>query len=169
MFKTAALPSPCPLIETCEQLICHVRRNLGSSNALIHLKAHETHGFVSFRWYERDFVVKRSLEVFEVKGQNLFATGASMLIHTVLKRAETDRFSAEGIVNSLRTAEDLIADEKQRDAGFKLLANIKAALKKLANSKDEVPHLGVANVRATLPKEVAQTPADPLEAAAARY
>ncbi|MBI2946605.1 MAG: hypothetical protein HYY23_03100 [Verrucomicrobia bacterium] len=154
------------MIETCEQLTHHVRRNLGSSNALTNLKAHETHGFVSFRWYERDFVIKRSLEVFEVKGQNLFATGASMLMHTVLKRAETDRFSAEGIVNSIRTAEDLLADEKQRDAGFKLLSNIKAALKKLAHSKEEVPQFSVANARGALAKEIAPDSADHIEPAA---
>lgn len=152
------------MIETCEQLIQHVRRNLGSSNALAYMKAHEQHGFVSFRWYERDFVIKRSLEVFEVKGQNLFASGASMLMHTVLKRAEIDTFSVEGIVNSIRTAEDMIADEEKRGSGFKLLASIKTALKKLANSKAELSPTCVGNAQ-ELAKEIPRPSANPVEPA----
>jgi hypothetical protein len=151
------------MIETCEQLTCHIRRNLGSSKALTNLKAHETHGFVSFRWYERDFVIKPSLEVFEVKGQNLFASGASMLMHTVLKRAESDRSTAERIANSIRTVEGLLADEKQTEAGFELLANIQAALKKLANSQEEVPSFSAAGARGPVEKEIAQTSATPAE------
>ena len=120
------------MIPNCEQLTHHVRRNLGSAGPLALLKVHEQHGFVSFRWHERDFVVKRSMESFELKGQNLFVTGASMLMQAVLKRAEIDSVAIESIVSSIRAAEGLIGDEKERSAGIKLLANIKAALRRLS-------------------------------------
>ena len=126
------------MIPNCEVLSQHVRRNLGSSGPLALLKVHESHGFVSFRWHERDFVVKRSMESFELKGQNLFVTGASMLLQAVLKKAESDSVTIESLVSSIRAAESLIADEKDRSAGFKLLANIKAALRRLASPRADM-------------------------------
>ncbi len=122
------------MIETSEQLAQHIRQNLPPSNAITGLKVFETQGFVSFRWYERDFVVKRSLEVFEVKNQNLFATGASMLMQSVLTDAQKDGKVVATLVGSIRQAEDLIADEQQRDSGFKLLKSVGTTLKKLGGS-----------------------------------
>ncbi|MBI4663678.1 MAG: hypothetical protein HY735_33165 [Verrucomicrobia bacterium] len=125
------------MIETLEQLTEHVRKHLVPASAISGWKTFEKHGFVSFRWYERDFVVKRSLEVFEVKGQNLLATGASMLMQSALSSAEKDKRVVEAIVNSIVQAEDLISDTQQRDSGFKQLENVKAILRKLGNPRGQ--------------------------------
>lgn len=132
------------MIETSEQLAQYVRQNLVPSSAITGLKIHELHGFLSFRWYERDFVVKKSLEVFEVKGQNLLVTGASMLMNSVLKKAENDAKTIDALVGSIRQAEDLIGDEEQRNSGYNLLTSVKATLLKLANAKP-ASHLAVPN------------------------
>lgn len=130
------------MIETCERLSQYVRHNLGSPKAIALMKVNEQYGFVSFRWYDRDFVVKRTLEVFEVKGQNLLITGASMLLQMILTKAETEGNVVEGIVNSIHQAQDLIADDRQRDSGFKLLGTVKTTLRKLAKHKSETPLSG---------------------------
>lgn len=122
------------MIETSEQLTQHIRQNLAPSNAITGLKVFENQGFVSFRWYERDFVVKRSLEVFEVKNQNLLATGASMLMQSILAAAQKNEKVIQTLVGSIRQAEDLIADEQKRDSGFKLLRTVGTTLKKLGGS-----------------------------------
>ena len=131
------------MIPNCEQLSQHLRRNLGSVGPLALLKVHEAHGFVSFRWHERDFVVKRSMESFEVKGQNLLVTGASILMQAVLRRAESNSVTIEGLVNSIQATESLIKDEKERGAGFKLLANMKATLRRLASHRTDEVSIGV--------------------------
>ena len=150
------------MIETCERLSQYVRHNLGSPNAIALMKVYEQHGFVSFRWYERDFVVKRTLEVFEVKGENLLVTGASMLMQVILTKAETNKNVVEVIVNSIHQAEDLIADDQQRNSGFELLATVKATLRKLSKHKSETPLPGSTD---SLNATRFSPPSNPLSAA----
>ena len=135
------------MIDTCETLAAHVRESLTPSSGLTGLKAHETHGFVSFRWYDRDFVVKKSMEVFEVKGQNLFVTGGSILLQAVLAKADYDPKIVETLVSSIRQVEDLIADDDQRDSGFKLLSTVRDTLKKLSRQKVESHHPSLASAK----------------------
>lgn len=142
------------MIDTCERLIAHVRENLTPSSAITGLKVHETHGFVSFRWYERDFVVKKSIEVFEVKGQNLFVTGASILLQAVLTKAEFDAKTVETIVSSIRRVEELIGDDDQRDSGFKLLGTVRDTLKKLSRQKVDIPRSGSGTANTLSPRGV---------------
>ena len=155
------------MIESCEKLSQYVRRNLGSFNAIAFMKVHEQQDAVSFRWYEKDFVVKKSLEAFEVKGQKLFVTGASILMQAVLDRADADSQSVEAIVSSIRAAEDMIADEQQRNSGFKLLANIRATLKRMANSRTETTPAGGITANGGTTKETAADSAPRIEPVAA--
>ncbi len=133
------------MIDNCETLAAHVRDSLIPSSGITGLKAHESHGFVSFRWYDRDFVVKKSMEVFEVKGQNLFVTGGSILLQAVLAKADNDTKIVETIVSSIRQVEDLIADDDQRDSGFKLLGTVRDTLKRLSRQKVETNRTSLAS------------------------
>ena len=59
------------------------------------LRANDKTKSVSFQWNQTDFVVDKSLHAFELKGNVLYATPASILLSSLLRRARKERQLAE--------------------------------------------------------------------------
>ena len=138
------------MIETLDQLAQYIRQNIPEPRALAALSIHQKSGFVQFHWHGAEFVVKKSLDVFELKQQNLLATGASMLMQLVLKKSEKNERVITAIMDSMNEAVGLMEDEHQVESGLKLLENVKAALVKLGNLNGA----GKPNILKSLPNKI---------------
>jgi hypothetical protein len=125
------------MIETLDQLTQHIRQNVPQPKAIVNLHLQEKTGVVTFVWHAREFVVKRSLEVLELKGQNLYVTGATMLMQSALRSAGKSEVVLESLMDAIRHAEELIKDkdEKQKESGLALLVSVKATLRKQVTVK----------------------------------
>lgn len=119
------------MIESLEQLAQYIRQTVPQPKAILNLNVKEKLGVVTFVWHAREFVVKKSLEVLELKGQNLYVTGATMLMQSALMTAGKSETVIESVVDAIRQAEDLIKDDQQKDSGLRLLGTVKATLRKL--------------------------------------
>jgi hypothetical protein len=118
------------MIETLEQLTQYIRQNLPQPKAIMNLRVQEKTGVVMFVWNAQEFVVKKTLEVFELKGQNLFVTGATMLMQSALRTVTRSETVIGTVLDALREAEELVKDEKQKESGLKLLESVKSTLRK---------------------------------------
>jgi hypothetical protein len=119
------------MIQTLDELAQYIRQNLPQPKSITNLQLKENAGMVTFHWQVREFVVKRSLEVLEIKGQNIFITGASMLMQSALMKADKNEKIIDSLVDALRQAEDLLTDQRERDSGLKLIGTVISTLKKL--------------------------------------
>lgn len=115
---------------TLDDLTIHIRKVLPDSKALAHLQTNAQAGVVEFNWHSRHFVVKPTLEVFELKGRTLLITGISMLIQAALQTKDRHTKIIEAVVESLKAAEENL--RANRDRGFSLLTDVKKTLSRLA-------------------------------------
>lgn len=114
-----------------DELTQYLRQTLPQANAMQNLQLRADVGAVTFRWNSRDFLVRPSLEVLELKGSNVVITGASMLMQAALLTKKRNDKLVGGMVETLRQAEDLIkANQKQN--GVSLLDTVKKTLATLA-------------------------------------
>ncbi len=119
------------MIETLDQLAQYVRQTVPQPKAILNLNMKEQLDAVTFVWHAREFMVKKALEVLELKGQNLYVTGATRLMQSALMTTGRSEIVLEGVLDSIRQAENLIEDDQQKESGLKLLETIKSTLRKL--------------------------------------
>ena len=122
------------MIETLEQLAHYVQRSIPEPRALAAITPHERNDYVSFRWHSTQFVIKKTLQVFEVKGQCLFVTGSSMLMQSAFIKIEHTERILSTIVDCMRQVQTLVGNGDDVALGLKLLSGIKHSLRKLADS-----------------------------------
>lgn len=115
-----------------QELAQHIRQTLPQSKQMINLQVLQDAGLVTFGWQGREFVVRTSREVFEVRGKNLYVTGSSMLIQTVLMKTDTNEKTVAGLVDVIAQAEEMINGRRQVDHGLRLLSQAKGTLARLA-------------------------------------
>ena len=120
------------MIATLEELTRYVRETVPQAKTISHLRPIEEADAVTFRWRGRDFVVKRSLEVLEMKGKKLYVTGASMLMQLVLTNKSRNEKVLETIVKTLAESEAAIMERHRTEDGLRLLEMAKASLARLA-------------------------------------
>ena len=114
-----------------DELVQYIRETLPQPKQITHLKNNVQAGVVTFGWNGRDFAVKPSLEVFELKNAQIFITGSSMLMQlALLKRNRNEKILAV-LVGTLQQAEDMINNPLNRDKGLNLLQTVKATLRRL--------------------------------------
>ena len=114
------------------ELTAYVRKTLPQSNTVANFKANDQANVIEFAWQSRNFVVKTTLEVMEMKGNNLFITGASMLMQAAFMKRSSNEKIVEAIVNTLQQAEDVVRRDRER--GLALLQSVKQTLSRLAGS-----------------------------------
>jgi hypothetical protein len=112
-----------------DQLTLHIRKVLPDQKAMSNLRPNPQGNVVEFTWHARHFVVRPTLDVFELKGQTLLVTGASMLIQAALRTRDKNTKSVEVVIETLRVAEENMRGS--RDRGLALLSEIKKTLSKL--------------------------------------
>ena len=138
------------MIESLEELAQYVQQAVPQPRALTELRANEKNSYVSFQWHSTQFVIKKSLEVFELKGQSLFVSGASILMQAAFMKREHNARVITALLDSMRQIQTLVANGEDVALGLKLLAGVKQSIQKL---------VGKAGKQAgqTLPAQNAQT------------
>lgn len=114
-----------------EEVAQYVRQTLPQSKAIQNLQLRADIGALTFRWNGREFLVKPSLEVFELKGPNVIITGASMLMQAALMTKNKNEKVIVAMVDTMKQAEDFIK-ANQKDNGLSLLATVKKTMGSLA-------------------------------------
>ena len=82
-----------------------------------------------FDWQSRKFAVKKSLQVFEMKGPKLYKTGASTLLQANLEARAENQMVIANIVEKLQQAEKLV--ESDSNQGLSLLQSVKQTMEKI--------------------------------------
>ncbi|MBI4664030.1 MAG: hypothetical protein HY735_34975 [Verrucomicrobia bacterium] len=121
-----------------DELAQELRRTIPLPSSISRLEPNQVANVVELTWQSRQFVVKPSLEVFELKGRTLFVNGTSMLIQTVLARQESTSRLVKALDGALERVESLFKSRRQQDA-FTLLASVKATVTKHAGVKSSSP------------------------------
>jgi hypothetical protein len=121
--------------ESLDELVQYIRGAIPQPKKISHMQRKEEAQVVTFHWQGREFLVKKSLEVLELKGKALYLTGASMLLQMVLMKRSRNEKVIEGILTVLKEAEEMIASQHRSETGVKLLAVVKGSLAKLAGKK----------------------------------
>ena len=123
------------MIQTLVELTQYVRETVPQSKTISHLRSMADADLVAFHWQGRDFAVKKSLEVLEMKGTTLYITGASMLMQLVLTNQNRNEKVLENIVSILAESEEAIGTKHQTDTGLKLIEIAKGSLATLAGKR----------------------------------
>ncbi|TXT22176.1 MAG: hypothetical protein FD138_3664 [Planctomycetota bacterium] len=119
------------------ELTDYVRKTLPQSNTIANFRSNDKANVIEFAWQSRNFIVKTTLEVMEMKGNNLFITGASMLMQAAFMKRSSNEKVVEAIVNTLQQIEDVVRRDRER--GLALLQSVKQTLGRLAG-KTSLPH-----------------------------
>ena len=115
-----------------EELTQYIRQTLSQSKHLANLQKNEGAGVLTFHWQGKEFLVKPTREVFEVRGKNLYITRSSVLVQSVLLKQDAKQKVVETVLDVLAKAEDMIAGRRQTEAGLQLVHQVKGTLAKLA-------------------------------------
>ena len=119
------------MITSLPELALYIRHTVPDPKAIMSMKANEKLGAVIFIWHGVEFLVKPSMQVFEVRGYNLYITGISTLLQVVLIRRSQNEKVLESALDSIHEAEDLIRVKNQGQAGARLLASVRDTLGKM--------------------------------------
>ena len=119
------------MITSLPELALYIRHTVPDPKAIMSMKANEKLGAVIFIWHGVEFLVKPSMQVFEVRGYNLYITWISTLLQVVLIRRSQNEKVLESALDSIHEAEDLIRVKNQGQAGARLLASVRDTLGKM--------------------------------------
>jgi hypothetical protein len=114
---------------TLEELVQYIRETLPQSKMITHLRLNEPAGVVTFSWQGRDFAVKKSLEVLEMKGNNLYVTGATMLMQSAFMKKDKYGKVLDAVVETIQRVEEMA--KTNPDNAVSLLSSVKQTLKRL--------------------------------------
>lgn len=119
------------MIKDLEELIQYVKRTIPQSKTIQNLKSSEEGDYVSFLWKSRNFLIRKNLQVFEVKSGRVFITGASTLMQSTLVVQNHNQKTIEGIVENLQEAEHMLKGALRKEQGLRVLDGIKRTLARL--------------------------------------
>lgn len=134
-----------PQEPSLEELSSYIRHTLPQAKVLTELKLNKEAAVVTFAWKGHRFLVKKSFEVFELKGKTIFITGASQLMQSVLKNKEKNKKVVSTAADMLQEAEALLRNSKTSDA-LKLLQPLKRSLAHLVGTSSNQPKPRAASV-----------------------
>ena len=122
------------MIANLDELAQYIRENIPQNKSISHLEVQASLDGVTFKWNSMEFLVRKSLDVFQVKEKRIYITAASMLMQVVLTTAsKIDRVLA-ATVESLDQAQDLMKRSDVSKA-MQLLDPVKKALAKLVPTR----------------------------------
>lgn len=117
-----------------EELVKYIVRILPQAKSISNLHKDSKAGIVTFNWNFHKFVVKPSLEVLEIKGTNLFITGASILMQAAFTKYEKNNSVVGAMDDTLRQVEDFL-NNKEIEKGLDLLKVVKGTLERIIGRK----------------------------------
>ncbi|MBI4661595.1 MAG: hypothetical protein HY735_22460 [Verrucomicrobia bacterium] len=113
-----------------DELVRHIRHVLPDQKLLTHVHHNQEARLVEFTWHSRHFVVRPTLEVFELKGKTLMITGASQLMQAALRTKDRNIKVVGMLVATLQDAEDNMRVHPEK--AFNLLKQVKETLHRMA-------------------------------------
>lgn len=114
------------------ELLRFIMETVPQPKAIQNLQIKDPPGVAAFRWHQREYIVRPSLQVFELKGKEVFVTASTMLLQTAFMRKRTTNKVLEVAVETLQQVEGFIKGNSV-EKGFTLLASVKKTLSGLAN------------------------------------
>jgi hypothetical protein len=148
------------IIETLEDLARYIRTTLPRSVTLEDFRVEQPISAVRFIWEKKEFAVKKSLRVCEIKRQRLYVTAPSLLLQSLLMHAYRSAKVTEAVLEILREVENLVGPLRRPEIGLKLLSVVKKAIGKLSaqpigtHSKDKAGRSLAYTGERTLPTPV---------------
>ena len=119
-------------------LVQYIRRILPDQRHLTHVHQNKEANIVEFTWHSRHFVVKPTLEAFELKGKTIMVTGASQLMQAALRTKDRNTKIVGALLETIRSAEDNMRVHPEK--AYALLKQVKATLLRLAGKPDSARH-----------------------------
>jgi hypothetical protein len=120
--------------EGLEELAQYVRKTLPQPNTIVRLDLNTSAGVIQCQWQTRQFIVKPSLEVFELKRQSLYVTGASILVQAVLAKQKKNTRVFDEVVLSIKKVEELL-QRSRTETALALLKLVKHTMRKQFGSR----------------------------------
>ena len=121
---------------TLDELVPYIRKNVPQSKTIRNMVADQKARIVKFDWQGRHFVVRTSLQTFELKQSRLFATGASTLLQLLLLTKTSQQSIIFELVEKLDEAMNLLKGKDGLSSdiqkGLTLLQPIKATLERMS-------------------------------------
>ena len=120
-------------------LVQYIRRILPDHRHLTHVHQNKEADIVEFTWHSRHFVVKPTLEAFELKGKTIMVTGASQLMQAALRTKDRNTKIVGAVLETIHAAEENM--RVHPDKAFVLLKQVKSTLLRLAGKPDAARHV----------------------------
>ena len=118
-------------LKTLDELAQYVRLTVPDSRSILHLKVNPKMGAVSFIWHGLEFIVKPTMQAFEVRGYSLYITGVSTLLQVVLTRQNVNVKVFEAALKSIEEAQEMIQVQNLHQPGMRLMASVRDTLAKM--------------------------------------
>ena len=113
------------------ELIQFIRETVPQPKEILELQIKDPPGVAYFRWHQREYIVNPALQVFELKGKDVFVTASSMLLQAALMRKRGTSKVLEVAVQTLHQVEEFIKG-RSIDKGVLLLASVKKTISGLS-------------------------------------
>ena len=127
---------------TLDELVPYIRKNVPQSKAIKHMIADEKARIVRFDWQGRHFVVRTTLQTFELKQTRLFMTGASTLLQLLLLTKTSQQSIVSELVEKLDEATNLLKGggvrPEDQQKGVALLQPIKSTLERMTGNRSKM-------------------------------
>ena len=118
------------MIQNTEELAEFVRQNIPQLKSVSQLKVNAASQTISFKWNSIEFLVRQTLEVYQVKGTTVEITAASLLMQALLQTTSRVQKMMEVVVESLGQSQDFLK-RNEIGKGMELLTPAKRAIAKL--------------------------------------
>ena len=122
------------MIANLDELAQYIRENIPQNKAISNLEVQAPLDAVTFKWNSMEFLVRKSLDVFQVKEKKIYITAASMLMQLALLNASRIDRVVGATVESLDQVQEMLKRSDTAKA-FSLLTSVRAALIKLVPNR----------------------------------
>jgi hypothetical protein len=112
-------------------LTAHIKLALPDPKAILNLKILDSLGVVTFYWHGVEFLVKPSMQVLELRGNNVYITGLSTLIQLVLARRSQNAKIVESVLTRINEVEEIIQSKERTESAVRVLGSVKEALTRM--------------------------------------
>ena len=123
-----------PKGQDLSELVQHIRRILPDHRHLTRMHENKEADIVEFTWHSRHFLVRPTLDAFELKGKTIMVTGASQLMQAALRTKDRNTKIVGAVLETIHAAEENM--RVHPDKAFALLKKVKTTLLRLAGKPD---------------------------------
>ena len=120
---------------TLDELVLYLRKNVPQAKAIKQLVVDEKAKIVRFEWQGRHFLVRPTLQTFELKRTSLFVTGTSVLLQVILTTKTSQQTVIGDLVVKFDEALNLMNGDVQK--GLALLQPIKSTLGRMVGKRSK--------------------------------